>query len=197
MFPARVPVRPNSEGSSLSLSLLAWPAVAPREKPRTAVPSGYFISTKVLKLNLRSSAWKGRLRIVLAPLACWRILTHLDASCRILPHLGARPGDEAQGIDHGAGLQQHVLDVLRAPSHLIDLPEEHRDSGGEEDDHRAGEPAHGERLPQGAWRDQRVPHNVHPGHWGDDRGRGQCVARDVARRIQGDLKGKTSRHVST
>lgn len=28
------------------------PAVAPKEKPRTADPSGYFIKTKVLKENL-------------------------------------------------------------------------------------------------------------------------------------------------
>ena len=33
------------------------PAVAPKEKPRTADPSGYFINTKLLKQNLRGSEW--------------------------------------------------------------------------------------------------------------------------------------------
>ena len=45
-----------------------------------------------------------------------------------------RPGNKAQAIDHGAGRQKDMLHVLCAPIHFVDLSEEHRCRGREEND---------------------------------------------------------------
>ena len=52
MFPASVPRLPKGKQRELRTRRGGWPAVAPREKPRTAEPLGYFIKTSVLKRNL-------------------------------------------------------------------------------------------------------------------------------------------------
>jgi hypothetical protein len=43
-----------------------------------------------------------------------------------------RPGNKAQAIDHGAGRKKDMLHVLCAPIHFVDLSEEHRCCGSEE-----------------------------------------------------------------
>mmetsp|Transcript_71463 Transcript_71463/g.157858 ORF Transcript_71463/g.157858 Transcript_71463/m.157858 type:complete len:200 (+) Transcript_71463:166-765(+) len=44
----------------------------------------------------------------------------------------AEPGNKAQAIDHGAGRKKDMLHVLCAPIHFVDLSEEHRCCGSEE-----------------------------------------------------------------
>ena len=60
MFPASVPVKGMRQSSVQQKwpFFLFQPAVAPREKPRTAEPLGYFIKTRVLKRNLRQNGGK-------------------------------------------------------------------------------------------------------------------------------------------